>query len=267
MKKIIIILLIAVISVSCLLSRPVQPTPKVVITYITTTPEPTNTPGPTRTPTITKTPKPSPTPTPDYYSIVGAQIESAKSKELIEVFKEFSKSEAVTIDDYRYDGARLLSLFSRGIDFQPEEFLIISKVKWEHTSPKITASSASCGFMFRNNDKDKSYFSVISADGNTRLINIKEDHWLGVAHKKVRSQSFNAQSDEVEFLMAVLPYRFVLAIDGEIIIDQNIEWDSTGYFGYSLISGTNRDYGTRCNFSDTVVFVNKMTSGPETSGG
>lgn len=271
MKKIIFLLFVVLITLSCMvsnpLSRPVQLTPTILITYITATPLPSATPGPTNTPAPTKTPRPTATPTPDLFSIVGNQIKTSKSAELINVFNEFSASNPITLDNYTFNGAREHTLFPKYMDFQPEEFLIVSKVKWEHSSAKITSSAASCGFMFRYNGDDKSYFAVISADGNTRLINIDDIYWRGVAHKKIRSQQFNPQTDEVDLLLAILPERFVMAVDGEIILDTTLDWDSTGYFGYSLISGTNRDYGTRCSYSDTIIFVNKETESIQSSGG
>ncbi len=275
MKKSIFLLFTMFISLSCLVSSPVsspepspiQSTPTILTTKITKTPMNSATPESTNTPAPTKTKSPTLTPTQDLFFIVENQIKTSKSPELINVFNEYSESIAYTLDDYTFYGAREHTLFPKYMDFQPEEFLIVSKVKWEHTSAKITASAASCGFMFRYNEDDKSYFAVISADGNTRLINIKDEYWRGVAHKMIKSQQFNTQTDEVELLLAVLPERFVMAVDGEIILDKALVWDSTGYFGYSLISGTNRDYGTRCSFSDSIIFVNKETESLSSSGG
>lgn len=273
MKRIVILVISAVLVMSCLATGPASVTPAAPATVVantnlpSSTPEPTDLPEPTNTPMPTKTQAPTYTPTPDVFALVEDQIKSYKSSELSTIFTEFTESGSYTLDDLSYTGARQYTLFPKYLDFQPEEFILLSKVKWEHSSAKITASAASCGFMFRNNDTDKSYFAVISADGNTRLINIHDDRWDGVAHQKIRSQTFNAQTDEVDMLLAVLPDRFVMAVDGEIILDQALTWDSTGYFGYSLISGTNRDYGTRCSFSDTIIFVNKESSITQTSGG
>ena len=265
MKNIAILIISAIILASCLVSNPGKPKSNTNSPTSTPTPQPSNTtiptntiePSPTNTPAPTKTKTPTSLPTPDLFAVVGDQIKTYKSDKLINVLNEFSKSSVLVLDNYSYDAAQTQTLFPSFTYLQPEEFLIISKVKWSHSPGRIKESAASCGFTFRDNQDDKSYFAVISADGNSRLIYADEKYWRGLDHRKILSQKFTAETDEVDFIMAVLPERFVMAIDGEIILDRETKWDSTGFFGYALISGTNRDYGTRCTFTDTILFVNK----------
>jgi hypothetical protein len=275
MKNVAFLIVSTIILAGCLVSSPGKPTSNTIPPESTATLQPSNTiiptntimPSPTNTPEPTKTPVPSSTPTPDLFAVVGDHIKTYKSEELVHVFNEFSKSKTLVLDNYSYNAARTHTLFPSYTDLQPEEFLVISKVKWSHAPGRITDSAASCGFTFRFNNDDKSYFAVISADGNTRFINADDKYWRGLDHKMILSQSFTATTDEVEFVMAVMPERFVLAIDGEIILDNPMKWDSTGYFGYALISGTNRDYGTRCTFTDTTLFINKMVDNAELPSG
>jgi len=281
MKKLLVSIAILFISISCgigdnpgneVVQKNKEFTPTVIIQQATG--QPTISPTadkakkvgtPTKIPTLT--PRPTYTSTPDSYSTIKDEIGALNNPELDYIFQDFSKATVEHLDDYSYNGATEYTLFPSYIDILPEEFVIISNVSWNHSSDKITESAASCGFMFLNNMEDKSYFAVVSADGNVRLINMIEEYWNGVAHKKYKGRTLNPQSDEVQIIMSVQPYRFVLAVEGDIILDKAMEWDSVGYFGYTLISGTNRDYGTRCSFKDTIIFINKETEIQESPNG
>ena len=275
MKNIAILIVSAIILASCLVSNPGKPKSNTNSPTSTPTPQPSNTtiptktiePSPTKTPAPTKTKAPTASPTPDLFTVVGDQIKAYKSEELDIVYNEFSNSSPLVLDNYSFNAARTHTLFPSYTDLQLEEFLVISKVKWTHAPGRIANAAASCGFSFRDNTVDNSYFAVISADGNTRFINADDKYWRGLDHKMIVSQEFTPTTDEVEMIMAVLPERFVMAIDGEIILDNPMKWESTGYFGYALISGTNRDYGTRCTFTDTVLFINKMLNNEESPSG
>ncbi len=275
MKNFMFLIVSAIFLASCLVSNPGKPGSTINPTVSTATLQPSETtiptntiiPSPTNTPAPTKTKVPTSSPTPVLFTVVGEQIKTYKSEELALVFNEFSKSSTLVLDNYSYNAARTRTLFKSPTDLQLEEFLVISKVKWSHSPGRIANAAASCGFTFRENNVDNSYFAVISADGNTRFINADDKYWRGLDHKMILSQEFIPTTDEVEMIIAVLPERFVLAIDGEIILDNPMEWKSTGYFGYALISGTNRDYGTRCTFTDTILFINKMVDNAELPSG
>lgn len=256
MKKLFSISVLAIIVMGCSITQfATQPT---ATPTETSTPQPTQTLTPTKTstPTKTATPKPTLTPTLDFQKIGNDRITSYKNKDLDYLIEYFKYSYAVPLDDYTDDVARENMVFSTTMDFMPKEFMVISKIAYEHPTDRITKPNAGCGFIFHDNEIDKSYFAMITADSQARLFNlVLKEYIKGVAHHKIKQKPLTSPNGSAEVIVAVMDDRFVMAVDGEIVIDQAMTWDSEGKFGYSFSSGTNKGYGTRCIFTDTIIYT------------
>lgn len=260
MKRSGILLFILLLSIACSLS------PATVQETATEMPEPTllstRLPTETSTPTITKTAtrtptqKPTLTPTPDYGLLTADRITAYENPDLDYLLEYYQDYIPIPLDDFTDDAALNKTIFSVSMDFQPQIFMVVSKIAYEHPDRNISAPNAGCGFMFHNNDLDKSYYAFITADSNARLTNlIYKKYITGLAHHRIRQKPLTSPNGSAEVIMAVMDDRFVMAVDGEIVIDQPMNWDSEGYFGYTISSGTNKGYGTRCIFSDTVIYA------------
>jgi hypothetical protein len=139
-------------------------------------------------------------------------------------------------------------------ELNPENFVAASHIKWSHGSTSVTKSSAGCGFIFKNNGENQIYFAVLTTDGNVRVIHLREGYWDGIAHKKY-SVPLDFPNGEADLVVIVNGDWMTIAVNGEIVINQEFDWRSTGAFGYSILAGTNHPEGTNCEFTDTVLII------------
>jgi hypothetical protein len=260
MKRASILLFVILLSVACSLSPiPVKKTATELLqpTLVSTLePTVTFTPTVTKTPTKTPTITPTLTPTPDYGQLTADRIKAYNNPDLDYLLEYYKDYPPIVLEDYTDDAALNDNIFSVSMKFKPQIFMVISKIEYQHPDARITKPNAGCGFIFHDNDVDKAYYAIITADSNARLSNLIFKQYIkGVAHHKIRQKPLTSPNGSAEVLIAVMDDRFVMAVDGEVVIDQAIKWDSDGNFGYAISSGTNKGYGTRCIFSDTVIYT------------
>jgi hypothetical protein len=263
MKRIFIISLLALFTFGCLsttiptatqLSPVPSKQPESTVPVIPTETRPSLTAKPTKTPAPTDLPIEK---TPGVYEQVQTSIKGENASEITSLLDTFSKARIITLTDYSLEGAATTSLFHISAGISPVEFFTISDVSWEHPTTNIRESSAGCGYLFNDNEKDQSYFTILTLDNQARLTQVRGNYWDGVKHVKDNSMNLSSPNGKVQLILILVDKRVVFAVDGKIMIDQTVDWQSTGSFGYALLSGTNKDYGTRCNYSNTFVFINK----------
>lgn len=242
--SILVIALLVVLSNGCA-SATVAPT--------NTAPPPTFTisppPPPTFTPTVTLTPTPTATPN-------ATATEFANRSDLM--YQEIQKYVdlgylSVTdgtyseLPDFEQSLAELGSFqWSSFDDLTLSIFVLNAHFKW--SSAKENTLLAGCGFVFADASK-----AVFLDDKGVTLLT-----WLVTVAEVPKSKGFNNvrfnNSDEADFTLIVndaLKKVFVLVND-----EFNVEYDlsgypsTSGYIGYAVASGTNTDYGTKCEITN-----------------
>jgi hypothetical protein len=266
MKKPAILILVLFIALSCLSGKAAVPTTNVqnTPTLEMATEQPTDTAlPPTIAPTFTPTIQPTetlipPTQTPDPVDEIQARIADYHNDKLDTLLDQFRYGEYYTFDDASYHGAITKSLFRFTYEVSPVEFFAISDVAWEHATSTINKSSAGCGYVFFDDeDAGQIYYVLFTLDNYARLTQVRNRYWDGIAHVKDNSLNLASPNGSAQIILAVQGKRAVFAVNGKILIDQTVDWQSSGLFGYSLLSGTNKDYGTRCNYKNSVMLMNK----------
>jgi hypothetical protein len=266
MKKLIVLMLMLFVSLSCLSGKAALPKTEIQNTpsleMATEKPAETALP-PTEVPTLTATVEPTSTEipataTPDPVDEIHARIAEYHNDELEGLVDEFRSAEYNPLDDDSYSGAIANSLFRFPYDLSPTEFLAIADVEWEHPTSNITKSSAGCGYVFYDDEDNRQiYYVLFTLDNQARLTQVRDNYWDGIAHVKDNSLNLSSPNGNAQIMLVLLGQRLVFAVNGKIMIDQTVDWQSSGQFGYSVLSGTFKDYGTRCNFKNSVVMINK----------
>jgi hypothetical protein len=160
------------------------------------------------------------------------------------------------LDDFRYDWADLgrYQLFSLPISVS--DFILSAHFKWN--SALVNSDTAGCGFIFGlqpNNDhyavfldRTKIYFRI----SNTALgysSSVEPTHIMG----KVKFD-YPAEAD---FALIVRGFRAYVLVNGEVISEYELlrGRPSHGELGLTVLSGTNKDYGTRCEMTDLRLWI------------
>ena len=228
---------------------------------------PTDTPIPTATITLTptNTPRPSPTPRPTKTPNLAA---TQKYEEFNEETQKYFDSgylntidgKAREIDDFSLEWAQLGWYNWLPLRQTASDFYISAHLKW--SSAYRNADTSGCGVLFAiqgNGDHyavflDRSKILFLNADSATSY-----SRPVGLTRGSGRVKFDNPADNPVEADLTVIVndiHAYVL-VDGELIGEYTLAKSKTlkGDIGLSLLSGTNKDYGTRCDMSNIHVWI------------
>lgn len=229
----------------------------------TPTPAPTDTPAPTATitPTPTNTARPSPTPRPTKTPNLAAtqrfvDYEAEAQKYLDLGYLTTTTGKFIELDPFSYDWAQLgyYQRFPLGVD--AGNFFLSAKLSWD--SALRNADLSGCGIAFANLDNGEHYAVFLD---RTRVVFVDADNRyngsriLGVTRGTGRVK-FDLPALADFTLIVKDAYAYVL-VDGEVVgeytLSQSRPW--TGDIAYTVLSGTNKDFGTRCTMTDVHLWL------------
>jgi hypothetical protein len=246
-------LIIAFVSLACATS---QPTP-------TSTPEPSPSATATITPTATRTPRPSPTPRPTQTPNLAA---TERAEELnAEVQGYFEKGYLTTtegrfreLDDFSYDWAQLGWYRPFPVQNAVGDFVLSAHFNWDSAFKNSDISG--CGFIFGVQPNDDHYAVFLDRQKVFFLIT---DNTVGFSRPVSPTRGTGVVKfdypAEADFTLIVKgAYAYVL-VDGEVSAEYTLAQSrsSKGGIGLTVLSGTNKDYGTRCEMSNLHLWLPK----------
>jgi len=227
----------------------------------TETPAYTATPAHTATPepTATKTPLPSPTPRPSPTHNLEAtkQYEDMASK-----VKEYYQAGYVSTDQGTYKRLKPYWDSWAQIDWyqwvtvnsSPTNFIIRSEVSWESASKSPNPSG--CGYVFRLRDENNHYMVFISTDGYIHASLVHSGYFDNMG-KAYYGQAATKGKETVTLIVEGTSFR-VLVNDKSIKSFEGLQSDLfDGNLAYTIVSGTNKDFGTHCMFDKTDLWTIK----------
>ena len=244
------VLVLILVSLAC---ATVQPTP-------TSTPEPTSTKVVTLTPTITLTPSrtPRPTRTPNLAA-------TQRSEELnAEVQTSFEKGFLATdqgrfreLDDFKEEWAQLGWYSWWLLNDTTSDFYMKAHFKW--SSAYQSADISGCGFVFAI-EKNEDHYAVFLDKSKVYFVETSYYYRsIGPTRGTGRVKLDNPadQPAEADFTLIVKgAYAYVL-VNEEVVGEYTLAQSKNlrGRLGLSLLSGTNKDYGTRCEMTNLHLWI------------
>jgi hypothetical protein len=248
-----LILLLILISVACSTSA-APPTPA-----------PTRTLEPTATNTIepTNTPRPSPTPRPTKTPNLAA---TQRSEELnAEVQTYFEQGYLATtegrfreFEDFSYDWAQLGWYQWLPLPEKASDFFLSAHFEW--SSAYQSADTSGCGFIFAIQENEDHYAVFLD---RAKVLFLMTDRALGFSKPVGTTRGTGivkfGNPAEADFTLIVKgTYAYVL-VDGEVLGEYSLSQSRSmrGNIGLTVLSGTNRDYGTRCEMTNLRLWIPK----------
>ena len=233
----------------------------------TSTPAPTDTPEPTATITLTptNTPRPSPTPrptkTPNLAATQRMEEFNAEAQSFFEKgYLATADGEIKEIDDFAYDWAQLNWYNWLPLGENTSDFYISAHVKW--SSAYRNANVSGCGFIFAIQDNgdhyavflDRSEILFLNADqasSYSKAVGLTR----GAGRVKFDNPADSPQEADLTLIVNGT-YTYVL-VNNEVVGEYTLAKSKIlrGDIGLSLLSGTNKDYGTRCEMTDIHVWI------------
>ena len=247
------ILLLVSVSSACATSQQV-PTPTT-----TNTVEPTATA--TITPTATRTPRPSPTPRPTQTPNLAATERADELNARVQDY--FDKGYLTTtegrfreLDDFSYDWAQLGWYRPFPIQDSVDNFFLSAHFKWDSAFKNSDISG--CGFIFGAQPNNDHYAVFLDRQKVFFLIT---DNTVGFSKPVSPTRGTGALKfdypAEADFTLIVKDaYAYVL-VNGEVSAEYTLAQSrsSKGGIGLTVLSGTNKDYGTRCEMTNLQLWL------------
>lgn len=247
------ILVLIVVSLACSTSQ-ATPAP-------TTTREPTATQ--TTSPTATQTSRPSPTPRPTKTPNLAA---TERAEELgAEVQEYFDKGYLSTtegrfreLEDFSYEWAQLHYYKPFLIQEGVSDFYLGAHFKWDSAFKNSDVSG--CGFIFNIQENGDHYAVFLDRQ---KVVFLITDSRVGFSRTVGPTRGTGIVKfdypAEADFTLIVKDaYAYVL-VDGEVAAEYTLAQSrsSKGGLGLTVLSGTNKDYGTRCEMSNLHLWLPK----------
>jgi hypothetical protein len=227
----------------------------------TSTPNPTATKTLVPTATFTPTATPRPTRTPNLAATQHAEELNAEAKAYFDLgYLSSSEGEFFEYDDFKEEWAQLGWYNWWILDDRAADFYMKAHFKW--SSAYRNADISGCGFLFAIQENGDHYAIFLD---RTKILFLVSDHstsysrFVGLTRGTGRVK-FNNPADapvEADFTLIVKDtYAYVL-VDDEVVGEYTLAQSKIlkGNLGLTLLSGTNKDFGTRCEMTNIHAFV------------
>jgi hypothetical protein len=222
-------------------------------------PEPTTTIEPSATetvvPTTTKTLRPSPTlrptQTPDLVATEHAEGMRAEIQGYFEKgYLTTAEGRSRELDDFSYEWAQLGFYLPFLVEDSVGDFVLSAHFKWDSAFKNSNISG--CGFMFGIQTNDDHYAVFLDRQ---KVLFLITDRSLGFSSPVSPTRGTGIVSfdypAEADFALIVKgTYAYVL-VNGGVVGEYTLAQSrlSRGGLALTVLSGTNRDYGTRCEMT------------------
>jgi hypothetical protein len=250
----------------------------------TQAPTDTSTPEPTATSTATPTETPVPTNTPNHTATAAADTQAARSatqqavktatavsalvtqQAVDAVWAQLAQDGTITykqgtlypVDDFEESWAQRNWYQWWWFDYNMSDFVIMTHIDWE--TADASYGNGGCGFAIRIKDNDNHLVVFLTPKGDAELgaMTVNGFQYQAVHWKNPDLPNFSTitppTSGSSDF-MVVAEKEFVTAyVDGVKVYQWYVALTSPGDIGYTILSGTNKDFGTSCKFTNTQIW-------------
>ena len=231
----------------------------------TAQPTPSSTPPPTATATKaatpTNTPRPSPTPRPtrtpnlaltQHVEELNAEVQDFYDKGYLTT----SDGSFTEVEDFSYDWAQLGWYNWLPLKVSASDFFLSAHFKWDSAFKNSDISG--CGFIFDLQPNEDHYAVFLD---RAKIFFLITDH----AHGYSKPMSPTRGTGRVKFdypaeadftLIVKGAYAYVL-VNGEVVGEYTLAQSRSlqGDLGLTVLSGTNRDYGTHCEMTNLHLWI------------
>lgn len=225
----------------------------------TSTVPPTITSTPTTESTSTPTPKPTATLTPT------ATVNATATQQVVDFeadVQAYYDAKYITsktgtyemLEDKTSAWAKLNYYIWEPMGYSPTNFIIKSEISW--LSASSAADSSGCGYVFRlqDNDSRDHYMFFISLKGYVEVATNVANRWKSLGRATYGNA---AQKGTADVVLIVEDSVFRVLVNGKLMktVTGFAGKLGTGDLAYTVLSGTNKSYGTQCKFKDTVLWT------------
>ena len=139
-----------------------------------------------------------------------------------------------------------------GTGYRPERYILKAHVKWTSASETANWFNSGCGFVFDADDSDNHFYVSLRLDGHAKIYRVYHGDLKTLANKFNGKQP--VPTGEADFILAVEDDFVTFFVNGEVAAHAHDSQIHKGPLGLTLSSGTNKDFGTRCEMTDIYLW-------------
>ncbi|HET7011647.1 MAG TPA: hypothetical protein VFI11_12800 [Anaerolineales bacterium] len=138
------------------------------------------------------------------------------------------------------------------LEADPADFVLRADASWESASRTANWFASGCGIVFRYKDIDNHYVVFLSLDGYVTMLRSKG----GVFGEMGRRYfgEVGTPAGQASIMVTAEAQRFIIFVNGEKVMEREDFGLTEGSLGYTLVSGTNKDFGTRCQLQNVELW-------------
>ncbi len=243
-----LILILTACSTISGLSAKINPTATLPVAS-TDTPTPPPAPTATTIPSATETATPEPSPTNTATSTATVNPVQGLLQTLFdEGIIHSMDGEYFSIPDFDQSWAQLYWYQWYYTGFEPQNFVIRVDAAWESASNTANWADSGCGIIFSEEDVDNHHAVFLTMDGYVRTHKLMDNYYYG--QQGGYCGPFEIPKDSAEMIVVVENQILTVLVNGEKVVQYEDVYIEQGNLGLSLASGTNKDFGTRCEMTN-----------------
>ena len=135
----------------------------------------------------------------------------------------------------------------------PQDFIIRADASWESASDKANWWNSGCGFVFREEDVYNHYLAYLDLNGFTHIDVVRNGNYSNLGRSNI-SYPLERPADGANIMLIAQGSNLYFFVDGYLMHSrQNMTFEE-GNLALTLLSGTNKDFGTRCEMTNIEVW-------------
>ncbi len=139
--------------------------------------------------------------------------------------------------------------------YDPTDFVVRADFSWDSASDTANWFNSGCGFVFREASRENldHYVVYLGLDGVVYFLKAR----LGVLSDLASASAgrLAVPSGSAQFMLAVEGDRFTAYVNDQRVLTAHDGSMKAGLLNYTLLSGTNRDFGTRCEMTNVELWT------------
>ncbi len=137
-------------------------------------------------------------------------------------------------------------------DRSPSDFVVRADTWWSSASDKADWWNSGCGFVFRAKDNDNHYLAYLGLDGWVYFSAFRRGNYVDLGGKSYGK--VDIPTGEAQLMLVVEGDKFTFFVNGERVYSRVDTMFDSGGLAFTLLSGTNKGYGTWCRMNNVQLW-------------
>lgn len=139
--------------------------------------------------------------------------------------------------------------------YKAENFVLSADTAWISASDRANWQNSGCGIVFNFKDKDNHHLAYLGLDGFVRLVQQSRGNFKRLAMQKYGKVSI--PKGEAKIMLVVYDKKISYYVNDQRVASAYDSAISVGDIALTLLSGTNKAYGTRCQMKNIDLWIFK----------